>query len=137
MRPQGVAAMADGSRQGLSSPNDPHYHQRQPGHRTPPQRDGTSAKPRSHVMAPRLTRTAGVYVLAVVGVIFAQRPQAPPGAPIVASASPSGGRRGTTVDITVSGTDLADPVDVRIGAQFRGTTTPADTTGKDSTKTRA
>jgi hypothetical protein len=87
-------------------------------------------------MSRRPVFIAGAVSFAVVfgGALFAQRSRAPQGSPTLNAVAPSGGQRGTTVDLTLTGTNLADPLAVSIGAQTHIITPTDDTTGKDSTK---
>src|SRR3954453_12498045 len=87
-------------------------------------------------MPHRPVSTAGGLTFAVIlaAAVFAQRPPAPQVAPALTSIAPSGGQRGTAVDLVLNGSNLADPLAVWLGAQARVTTPPAAATGKNSTK---
>ena len=90
-------------------------------------------------MSPRLSISAAVFAaaLGLIGAAFGQRSSPISGLPKLESAVPPGCQRGTTADVTLTGSGLVKPLSGWLDAAGRVTFPPDVTTGKDSTKIRA
>src|SRR5262249_36882642 len=92
-----------------------------------------TSRPWSCAMPFRFRPQFGALLFAAIvcGTVFAQSPS---NVPTLSPVAPPGGQRGSSVNPTLSGTNLADPLAVWLSIPARVTLPLSPTTGKDSTK---
>ena len=97
-------------------------------------------RPVRPAMHPRLSRRCGIFaavaVLLVAVPARAQKTPVPPNpaAPVLKPVTPHGAQRGTTIDLTLTGSNLAEPTGLWLDFPAKATFPPENNNGKDGGK---